>query len=106
MSSRDILHLPIGDEADVEEKISSGPRTPTEDKLAQRTKALIQSDARFHAIFENAAVGIILVSLERRFLAFNAVTEEILGYGFREIQDVDPRMLALPEDRSIDNELF
>lgn len=79
----------------------------TEHELAQRAvNALKQSDARFHAVFENSAVGIVIMSLERRPIAFNAVTEKIIGYSFEEIQDIDPRSLAVPEDRPIDDELF
>jgi len=79
----------------------------TEHELAQRTvNALKQSDARFHAVFENNAVGIALMSLERRPITFNAVTEKIIGYSFEEIQHIDPRTLAVPEDRSMDDELF
>ena len=91
-------------------RLSTMEATPplgVENDLAQRTvNALLQSDARFHAIFENAAVGIILVSLERRFIALNAVTEKIIGYSFEEIQHIDPRTLAVPEDRSMDHQLF
>jgi len=78
-----------------------------ESELAQRAvTALKQSDARFHAVFENNAVGIVLMSLERRPIAINAVTEKIIGYSFKEVQHIDPRSLAVPEDRSIDDELF
>ena len=78
-----------------------------ESELAQRAvNALKQSDARFQAVFENSAVGVVLMSLERRPIAINAVTEKIIGYSFKEVQHIDPRSLAIPEDRSIDNELF
>ena len=78
-----------------------------EHELTQRAvNALKQSDARFRALFENSAVGIAIMSLERRPIAFNAVTEKIIGYSFEEIQYIDPRTLAVPEDRSMDDELF
>jgi PAS domain S-box-containing protein len=78
-----------------------------ESELAQRAvNALKQADARFHAVFENRAVGIVLMSLERRPIAFNAVTEKIIGYSFEEVQHIDPRTLAVPEDRSMDDDLF
>lgn len=76
-------------------------------ELAQRAvNALKQSDARFHAVFENSAVGIVLMSLERKPIAINAVTEKIIGYSFKEVQHINPRTLAVTEDRSIDDELF
>jgi PAS domain S-box-containing protein len=79
----------------------------TKHELTQHAfNALIQSDARFHAFFENAAVGVALMSLERRPIAFNAVTEKIIGYSFEEIKHINPRTLAVPEDRSMDDQLF
>ena len=82
-------------------------RKRTERELAKRAaNALIQSDARFHAVFENAAVGIALLTLERKPIAFNAITEKIIGYRFEELEHVDPRTLAIPEDRSMDEQWF
>jgi PAS domain S-box-containing protein len=82
--------------------------TMIEDINEQKHSAeeLRKSQARFQAIFENAAVGIAIMSLERRPLAFNPVTEKIIGYPFEELQNVDPRSLAIPEDRPIDTELY
>ncbi|HET9908551.1 MAG TPA: PAS domain S-box protein [Anaerolineales bacterium] len=78
-----------------------------ESKIAQRAiNALKESDARFHAVFENSAVGIVLMSLERKPIAINAVTEKLIGYSFSEVEDIDPRTLAVPEDRSMDDGLF
>lgn len=79
---------------------------PQAELASLAANALIQSDARFHAFFENAAVGVALMSLERRPIAFNAVTQKIIGYSFEEIQHIDPRTLAVPEDRSMDDQLF
>ena len=81
-------------------------RHPKKTPTRQFANALIQSDARFHAVFENAAVGIALLTLERGPLAFNAITEKIIGYSFEELEHVDPRTLAVPEDRSMDDQLF
>src|SRR6185503_6818075 len=79
----------------------------TKHELTQHAfNALIQSDARFHAFFENAAVGVALMSLERMFINFNAATEKIIGYSFEEIKHINPRTLAVPEDRSMDDQLF
>lgn len=83
------------------------PRNHSHKTLTKQTaNALIKSDARFHAVFENAAVGIALLTLERRPIAFNAITEKIIGYSFEEMEHVDPRTLAIPEDRSMDEQLF
>lgn len=82
-------------------------RKRAEAELAKRAaNELKQSEARFQAIFDNVAVGVAVMSLDRRPIAFNAMTEKIIGYSFDEIQDVDPRSLAVPEDRAMDDELF
>jgi PAS domain S-box-containing protein len=67
---------------------------------------LRNSQARFQAIFDNVAVGVAVMSLERRPLSFNTTTERIIGYRADELKDVDPRLLAVPEDRPMDNVLF
>ncbi len=67
---------------------------------------LRKSQARFQALFENMAVGIAVMTLDRRPIAFNPVTEKIIGYTLEEIKDTDPRSLAVPEDRGMDVELF
>src|SRR5215213_9698520 len=67
---------------------------------------LRKSQARFQAIFNNIAVGVAVMSLDRRPIAFNATTERIIGYNAEEMQNIDPRSLALPEDRGMDIELF
>jgi len=70
------------------------------------TDELRKSQARFQAIFDNVAVGVAVMTLERRPVAFNATTEKIIGYNAEEMQTVDPRSLAVPEDRNMDNDLF
>jgi PAS domain S-box-containing protein len=60
------------------------------------------SEARFRAIFENVAVGIAIMSLDRKTLKINSVVEQIIGYNFEELVDVDPVSLAVSEDRAID----
>ncbi|MGE5374466.1 MAG: PAS domain S-box protein, partial [Bacteroidota bacterium] len=47
-----------------------------------------------------------VMTLGRRPIAFNAATERIIGYRMEEIRDIDPRSLTVPEDRSMDIELF
>ena len=64
------------------------------------------SEARFRAIFENVAVGVAIMSLDRRALAINPVAETIIGYKLEELENINPVLLAVSEDRSIDTELF
>ncbi|MBL8101468.1 MAG: PAS domain S-box protein [Anaerolineales bacterium] len=82
--------------------------TMVEDINEQKHAAeeLHKSQARFQAIFDNVAVGVAVMGLDRRPLAFNSTTESIIGYTFDEIKNVDPRSLAMAEDRNIDTELF
>jgi len=82
-------------------------RKRAEAELEKRAaNELKQSEARFQAIFENVAVGVAVMTLGRRPIAFNVATERIIGYNAEEMQNIDPRMLALPEDRGMDVELF
>jgi PAS domain S-box-containing protein len=76
----------------------------TEQKHA--AEELRKSQAQFQAIFDNVAVGVAVMTLGRRPLAFNAASERIIGYNIDEIRDIDPRTLAIPEDREIDILLF
>jgi PAS domain S-box-containing protein len=82
--------------------------TMVEDINEQKHSAdeLRKSQARFQAIFDNVAVGVAVMTLGRRPIAFNAATERIIGYRLEEIQNIDPRTLAVPEDRGLDTELF
>ena len=82
-------------------------RKLAEEALAKRAKdELKQSEARFQAVFENVAVGIAIMGLDRRPIAINPVTEKIIGYNLEELKGVDPRDLAIPEDRNMDVEMF
>ncbi|HSL28022.1 MAG TPA: PAS domain S-box protein, partial [Anaerolineales bacterium] len=67
---------------------------------------LRKSQARFQAIFDNVAVGVAVMSLERRAQSVNTTAEQIVGYSLEELQKLDPRSLALPEDRGIDTTFF
>jgi PAS domain S-box-containing protein len=72
-------------------------------KMQERIR---ESQARFQAIFDNVAVGVAVMSLDRRAIAFNAATERIIGYNAEEMQNIYPPSLALPEDRGMDLELY
>ena len=67
---------------------------------------LRRSQAQFQAIFENVAVGVAVMTLGRRPIAFNSATERIIGYNAEELRDMDPRQLAIAEDRGLDLEMF
>lgn len=76
------------------------------DEQKHAAEELRKSQARFQALFDNVAVGVAVMTLGRRPIAFNAATERIIGYKLEELQDIDPRTLAVPEDRPMDAELF
>jgi len=67
---------------------------------------LYKSKARFQAVFDNVAVGVAVMTLERQPIAINAMTEKIVGYNLSELVSVDPRTLVIPEDRNMDMEWF
>lgn len=67
---------------------------------------LNKANARFQAIFENVAVGVAILGLDRKPLTFNAAAEQIVGYTAEELRGVDARTLALPDDLVIDADLF
>ena len=53
--------------------------TLLEKAVASRTAALAESEARFRAVFEDAALGIAALDLEGRVLAANPALEQLLG---------------------------
>ena len=76
------------------------------DKQKHAVEEIHKSQARFQAIFNNVAVGVAVMALDRRPIAFNATTEKIIGYNAEEMRNIEPRSLAVPEDREMDNQLF
>src|SRR6185436_17499424 len=78
-------------------------RKRAEEALAKRAA---ESQARFQAIFDNVAVGVAVMTLERQPIAINAMTEKIVGYRLNELIGVDPRTLVIPEDRNMDTDWF
>jgi len=67
---------------------------------------LVESEARFRTMFDNVSVGMAMVSLDRRILAINRATEQIIGCYAEELIGTSPSDLAHPEDRLIGLEQF
>jgi PAS domain S-box-containing protein len=67
---------------------------------------LRESEARFRAMFDNAAVGIALMTLDRRIVSINQVAERIIGYSIQDLVDMDPAQLAHPDDAAIGGDEF
>ncbi|HIK14668.1 MAG TPA: PAS domain S-box protein [Leptolyngbyaceae cyanobacterium M33_DOE_097] len=68
----------------------------------QTELALIQSEERFRATFEQAAVGICHVGLDGHFLRFNQRFCEIIGYPPDKIQSLTFQEITYPEDLPLD----
>jgi PAS domain S-box-containing protein len=82
-------------------------RKLAEEALAQKAADdLNQSEARFRAIFDNASVGMALMTLDRHVVEINHTAEVITGYSVEEMRQMDPAVLALSEDRYLDREMF
>ncbi|MBP7689529.1 MAG: PAS domain S-box protein [Thermoflexales bacterium] len=67
---------------------------------------LRKSEARFQAVFENAAVGITLNALDGQVLAINPVTTQIVQYTADELRALNPLDLIVPEADGSDAELY
>lgn len=86
------------------EDISEHKRTLAE--LNQSAERLRESEARFRAMFDNAAVGMALMTMDRRVLQINQATERITGYPLEELMKINPSSLAHPDDRNLDRALL
>ncbi len=62
------------------------------------TKHLEESETRFKATFENAGVGIMLASINQEILETNAVFQHFVGYTKEELQKMNVRQLAFPDE--------
>ena len=76
----------------------------TERRIAELR--LRESEARFRAVFERAALGIGLIDLQGRFLSVNNAFLEMLGYGEAELRGKLMSELTHADDRKRSLELF
>jgi len=77
--------------------------------LAERerlTAALRESEARFRAIFANAAIGITLASLDGHAVEWNPAVERILGYNRAELARLLFTEITHPDDVAEDRALY
>ncbi len=70
------------------------------------TRALVASEARFQATFEQAAVGIAHVGLDGALLQVNRKFFEIVGYEQSELQALTFQDITYPDDLPIDLQLL
>jgi PAS domain S-box-containing protein len=76
----------------------------TERKRAE--EALLKSERQFHALFDEAAVGIALVNRAGHLFESNRTLQVLLGYGAEELRDVPFAQLTHPDDVERDWQLF
>ena len=82
-------------------------RKRAEEALSRRAaEELRQSEARFRAMFENAAVGIGLMSLDRVVLECNDAVTQLFGYTPAEFINRSSTEMIHPEDRALDADLY
>ncbi len=83
-------------ESGADQEIVVVSRDITERKQAEQI--LQESEERFYAAFEDAAIGIALVSLEGRWLQVNHFLCEMLGYSEAQLLATDFQSLTYPDD--------
>ena len=99
------LSYSIAHDADGEPRLAIGiVEDISEERKAQ--DELRQSEARFRAIFENTAVGIALMNLEKGTMQVNLAAQRIVGYSQDDLININPSDLAITEDRYIDKDQF
>ncbi len=76
------------------------------DEQKRTGAALRESEARFRALFDNTAVGVSLMTLDRHIVQINPTVTRITGYSAAEIGAINPSDLAVEADRFLDRELF
>ena len=79
-------------------------RDVTERKEAE--DAMRTSEARFQAVFENAAVGMALVDMEGRLTEGDLALQEMLGYGDEDLRGMMWVELTHPDDVELDRSHF
>jgi PAS domain S-box-containing protein len=69
-----------------------------EQRVADRTEKLTESEERFRAAYEQAAVGIELVDLDGKFIRGNGKLNDILGYNEGELDQYTFSRITHPDD--------
>ena len=82
--------------------VNSYLRKEIRDRLVAESK-LRESEAKYRAIFEQAAVGIVRASLDKKFLAVNPKYCEMLGYSAEELSQLTFADVTYPQDKASDD---
>ncbi len=76
------------------------------DQSKRALEDLRASEARFKAVFDNAAVGIAMMTLDRHIVEINPTVVRLTGYSPEEMFNINPTDMVFEEDRTMDRELF
>jgi PAS domain S-box-containing protein len=68
--------------------------------------AVWESESRFRAIFEEAAIGMVLVNLDGRAIVSNPALQQMLGYNGEELREMAFMDFTHPDDVSANLSLF
>lgn len=68
----------------------------------QTEQALRASEARFRAMFNQAALGIALITLDGKFLQVNPALCELTGYSYDELIEMSFQEITHPDDLAVD----
>ena len=71
------------------------------DEQKRAAEHLRESEARFRAMYHNAAVGMAMMSLDRKIISINQTAARMTGYSLDELYNSDPTRLSYPDDMAI-----
>ncbi len=105
------LIMPDGTERVVVEQVevNASGITGTMQNMTDRRQAeaaLRESDLRCRSMFEHAAIGIGMDSLDGKIIDSNAALQTMLGYSAAELKQMTFKQLTHPEDIAADLDLF
>jgi PAS domain S-box-containing protein len=71
------------------------------DERKKAQESLRETEARFKAMYDNTAVGMAMMSVDRKIISVNQACARMTGYTPEELVDADPTSLSHPEDVGI-----
>lgn len=75
-------------------------------RVAKIIKGMRRSEKLFYAMFEKAAIGIVLANAEGKFIETNPALQQMLGYSAAELAQLNFVDITHPEDVNKDLNLF
>jgi diguanylate cyclase (GGDEF)-like protein/PAS domain S-box-containing protein len=68
-------------------------------------KALTESEARLRAFIDTAAIGVAVRDISGHYVVTNAAFAQLTGYSARDLEEMTPADLTLPDDLAVQHEL-